>query len=133
MGALLASADPRAALAVDVFVCQIRRQLGSLAAALGGIDAIVFTAGIGENAPVIRNRVCRDAAWLGVELNEAANGAGGQCFSTASSRVSAYVIPTNQELTIARHTRRPGHILVHSIAFAPKEDLQGGLLRCSAK
>jgi acetate kinase len=106
MRTLLASDDPQAKLAVDLFIYQIRRNLGSLAAALGGIDAIVFTAGIGENAPEIRSRVCRDAVWLGVELDEAANVARRQCISTASSRVAVCVIPTNEELMIARHTRR---------------------------
>ena len=73
MRTLLASPDPRAREAVDVFVYRIGRELGSLAAALGGLDALVFTAGIGEHAPEIRARVCRDAGWLGVELDEAAN------------------------------------------------------------
>ena len=77
MRTLLASADPRAAEAVDLYVYRIGRELGSLAAALGGLDALVFTAGIGENSAAIRARVCRDAAWLGVELDEAANEAGG--------------------------------------------------------
>jgi acetate kinase len=106
MRVLLASEEPAAQLAVDLFVYQIRRNLGSLAAALGGIDAIVFTAGIGENAHEIRSRVCRDAGWLGVEIDETANTAGRQCFSAASSRVAVYGIPTNEELMIARHTRR---------------------------
>ena len=106
MRTLLASEEPGARLAVDLFVYRIRRELGSLAAALGGLEAIVFTGGIGENAPEIRSRVCRDAAWLGVEIDEAANAAGRQCFSTASSRVAVYAIPTNEELMIARHTRR---------------------------
>jgi acetate kinase len=106
MRALLASKEPRARLAVELFLYRIRRELGSLAAALGGLDAIVFTAGIGENAPEIRSRVCRDAAWLGVEIDEAANAAGRECISTGSSRVSTWVIPTNEELMIARHTRR---------------------------
>jgi acetate kinase len=69
-------------------------------------DAIVFTAGIGENAPVIRSRVCRDAAWLGLVFDEAANVEGRQRISTVASRVAAWVIPTNEELMIARHTRR---------------------------
>jgi acetate kinase len=103
---LLASGDPAAAGALDVFVYRIGRELGSLAAALGGLDALVFTAGIGENAPSIRQRVCRDAAWLGVELDEAANLAGGPRISTRSSAVSAWVLPTNEELMIARHTLR---------------------------
>ena len=92
-------------MAVDLFLYRIRRELGSLAAALGGVDAIVFTGGIGENAPLIRSRVCRDAAWLGVEIDEAANAAGRGCVSTGASRVAVWVIPTNEELMIARHTR----------------------------
>jgi acetate kinase len=105
MRTLLGSADPRAKLAIDLYTYRIRRELGSLAAALGGLDAIVFTAGIGEHAPAIREAVCRDAAWLGVELDAAANAAGGPRISTAGSRVSAWVLPTNEELMIARHTR----------------------------
>jgi len=102
---LLASSEPRAALAVDLFVYRIGRELGSLAAALGGLDAIVFTAGIGEHTPVVRERVCRQAAWLGVELDANANAAGGPRLTTAPSRTSAWVLPTNEELMIARHTR----------------------------
>jgi acetate kinase len=105
MRALLASNEPRAALAVDLFVYRIGRELGSLAAALGGLDAIVFTAGIGEHAPPIRERVCRNAGWLGVELDRDANAAGGPRISAPSSRTAAWVIPTNEELMIARHTR----------------------------
>lgn len=103
---LLGSADPRAAEAIDLFVYRIGRELGSLAAALGGLDALVFTGGIGENSATIRARVCRDAAWLGVELDAAANDAGGPRISRAGSRVTAWVIPTNEELMIAEHTRR---------------------------
>jgi acetate kinase len=106
MRVLLESREPRAALAVDLYLYRIRRELGSLAAALGGLDAIVFTAGIGENAAAIRERVCRDAAWLGVELDAAANAAGGPRLSTAASRTSAWSLPTNEEMMIARHTRR---------------------------
>jgi acetate kinase len=105
MRTLLKSAEPRAKLAVDLFVYRIGRELGSLAAALGGLDAIVFTAGIGENASQIRDRVCRQAAWLGVELDAQANAKHGPRISSASSRVAAWVIPTNEELMIARHTR----------------------------
>jgi acetate kinase len=105
MRALLESSDPRATLAVDLFVYRIGRELGSLAAALGGLDAIVFTAGIGEHAVPIRERVCRNAAWLGVELDAAANARHGPRISTATSRTAAWVIPTNEELMIARHTR----------------------------
>lgn len=106
MRALLASDDPRAKLAVDLFVYRIGRELGSLAAALGGLDAIVFTAGIGENAATIRERVCRDATWLGIEVDAVENEKGGPRISTAGSRTSAWVIPTNEELMIARHTLR---------------------------
>jgi acetate kinase len=105
MRELLESTDPRAKLAIDLFVYRISRELGSLAAALGGLDAIVFTAGIGERAAAIREAVCRQAEWLGVVLDTAANAAGGPRISTPSSHTSAWVIPTNEELMIARHTR----------------------------
>ncbi|NWG73548.1 MAG: acetate/propionate family kinase, partial [Rubrivivax sp.] len=87
MRTLLASDEPRARLAVDLYVYRIGRELGSLAAALGGLDALVFTGGIGENSAEIRARVCRDAGWLGVTLDEPANRAGGPRISTAASRV----------------------------------------------
>jgi acetate kinase len=106
MRTLLASSDPRSVEALDLFVYRIGRELGSLAAALGGLDALVFTGGIGENAATIRARVCRDAAWLGLELDAKANDAGGPRISRAESRVNAWVIPTNEELMIAQHTRR---------------------------
>ncbi len=106
MRTLLASDEPRAKFAVELFVYRIGRELGSLAAALGGLDALVFTAGIGEHSAEIRERICRAAAWLGVELDPAANAAGGPRLSTVDSRVAAWVIPTNEELMIARHTRR---------------------------
>jgi acetate kinase len=106
MRALLASTDPRAAAAVDLYVYRIGRELGSLAAALGGLDALVFTAGIGAHAAAVRARVCRDAAWLGLTPDEAANAAGGPRISRAGSTVSAWVIPTDEELMIARHTSR---------------------------
>jgi acetate kinase len=106
MRTLLSSGEPRADLAINLFLYRIRREMGSLVGALGGLDALVFTGGIGENASQIRERVCSDAAWLGVELNADANAKGDPCISTAGSRVSAWVIPTNEELMIARHTRR---------------------------
>jgi acetate kinase len=87
-------------------VYRIRRELGSLAAALGGLDAMVFTAGIGEHAVAIRERVCREAAWLGVALDTAANAAGAPRITKPDSRTRAWVIPTDEELTIARHTQR---------------------------
>ncbi|MCC6194352.1 MAG: acetate/propionate family kinase [Burkholderiales bacterium] len=105
MRTLEESADPRARAAIDLFAYRIGRELGSLAAALGGLDAIVFTAGIGEHSVLLRERVCRDARWLGVELDGAANARHGPRISTQASRVSAWVIPTNEELMIARHTR----------------------------
>jgi acetate kinase len=106
MRTLLASDEPRAKFAVELFVYRIGRELGSLAAALGGLDALVFTAGIGEHSAEIRERVCRAATWLGVDLDPAANAAGGPRLSTGNSRTAAWVIPTNEELMIARHTRR---------------------------
>jgi acetate kinase len=108
---LLASDDPRAAQAIDLFVWRIGRELGALAAVLGGLDGLVFTAGIGERSPEIRARVCTTAAWLGIELDHAVNRAGGPRISTAGSRIAVYVIPTDEELMVARHTlavlRRP--------------------------
>ena len=106
MRTLLASDEPRAQLAVDLYVYRIGRELGSLAAALGGLDALVFTGGIGENSAEIRARVCRGAAWLGVELDETANPVGGPRISTVASQTAAWVVSTNEELMIARHTRR---------------------------
>ena len=105
MRALLASSEPRAQEAVGLFCYRIGREVGSLAAALGGLDGMVFTAGIGEHAAPVRAAVCRDAAWLGVELDADANAAGGPRISTAASRVAVWVLPTDEELMIARHTR----------------------------
>ena len=105
---LLSSADPHAAEAVDVFVYQVLKYVGALTAALGGLDALVFTAGIGENSPEIRERVCSKLEWLGIRLDPAANQQGGPRISTADSRIPAWVIPTNEESMIARHTR---HVL----------------------
>ncbi|MGH7849420.1 MAG: acetate/propionate family kinase [Thermodesulfobacteriota bacterium] len=106
MRTLLASPDPRAKEAVELFIYRIGRELGSLAAALGGIDGVVFTGGIGENAALIREKVCIDAGWLGVDLDKDANDRGKPRISNEGSRVSAWVIPTNEELIIASHTRR---------------------------
>ena len=104
MRALLASDDPRAAQAIDLFVWRICRELGALAAVLGGLDGLVFTAGIGERSAEIRERVCERAAWLGIELDQAANRAGGPRISADGSRVAVYAIPTDEEQMIARHT-----------------------------
>jgi len=106
MRTLLASDDPRAKLAIDLYVYRIRRELGSLVAALGGLDAIVFTAGIGENSPEIRERVLNDAEWLGVKSDRRANADGGPRINATESRAAAWAIPTNEELMIARHTQR---------------------------
>lgn len=106
MRTLLESSDPNAAQAVELFVYRIIRELGSLAAALGGLDALVFTGGIGENAAPIRERVCRGAEWLGLKLSVKANLSGGPCINRKASRVRAWVIPTDEELMIAIHTRR---------------------------
>jgi len=106
MRTLLASDEARARLAVDLYVYRIGRELGSLCASLGGLDALVFTGGIGENSAEIRARVCRDAAWLGVVLDEPANKKSGPRISTATSPTAAWVLPTNEELMIARHAAR---------------------------
>ena len=106
MRELLESSEPTARLAVDYFVYRVAKEVGALAAALGGLDALVFTAGIGENSAVIRRRICQACAWLGVELDDAANTAKAARISQTTSRVSAWMIPTNEELMIARHTGR---------------------------
>lgn len=104
MRTLIASSDPRAALAIDYFVYRVIRETGALAAAMGGIDGIVFTAGIGENSPLIRERVCRGLAWLGLQFDPAANEHHGPRISMPDSPLSAWVIPTDEERMIARHT-----------------------------
>ena len=107
MRTLEASDDPRARAAIDLMVYRIGRELGSLAAALGGLDALVFSGGIGENSVALRAAVCGDAAWLGVELDAAANDAnprGVARISAAASKVAVWVVPANEELMIARHT-----------------------------
>ena len=101
---LLGRSEPEARLAVDYFVYRAAREVGALAAVLGGVDALVFTAGIGENSPEIRRRICEASRWLGVELDAEANDNRGPRISTPHSKVSAWVIPTNEELMIARHT-----------------------------
>jgi acetate kinase len=103
---LLASDQPSAKEAVDLFVYRIGRELGSLVAALGGLNALVFTAGIGEHAPEIRARVCCDAAWTGLMLDSEANEHDGPLISFPGSRVATFVIPTDENRVIARQTRR---------------------------
>lgn len=104
MRELLASEDPRASFAIDHFVHRCTLNAGMLAAALGGLDAFVFTAGIGENAAPIRARISEGLAWLGAQLDPAANDADGSVISEAGSRVALHVMPTDEELMIARHT-----------------------------
>jgi acetate kinase len=101
---LLASPDPRARRALDYFAYRIALFTGMLASAMGGIDGFVFTAGVGENAPAIRDDVAKRLAWLGLELDPEANAKGIGRISTSGSRVACYVIPTDEELMIARHT-----------------------------
>lgn len=104
MRVLLASAEPAARDAVDSFVYRITREAGGIVSALGGLDGLVFTAGIGENAPPIRAAVAARLGWLGLALDEAANAVGAGRISAPSSRVEAWVIPTDEEGMIARHT-----------------------------
>jgi len=106
MRTLLASDAPAAREAVELFVYRIGRELGSLVAALGGLDALIFTGGIGENAAEIRARVCGRAGWIGIALDEDANARGGPLISRRGAAVSVWVVPTNENLMVARHTRR---------------------------
>jgi acetate kinase len=101
---LLGSDAPEARLAVDYFVYRAAKEIGALASTLHGVDGLVFTAGIGENSPEIRARLCEASAWLGVELDPDANARGGPRISKPDASVSAWVIPTNEEWMIARHT-----------------------------
>lgn len=106
MRALLASEAPEAEEAMDYFVHRVVREIGSLAAAMGGVDALVFTAGIGENAPLVRKQILDKSAWLGFTMDKDANDVGGPRLTQAENMPSAWVIPTNEELMIARHTFR---------------------------
>jgi acetate kinase len=106
MRTLLASDDPHAKEAVELFVYRAGREIGSLAAALGGLDALVFTGGIGEHSTVIREQICRQASWLGLDLDDSANEAAVVRISRLNSRLSAWIVPTDENLMIARHTLR---------------------------
>jgi acetate kinase len=101
---LLGRPEPAARLAIDYFVYRAAKEIGALAAVLGGLDGLVFTAGIGENSAEIRQRVCAASAWLGIELEHEANASKAARISTSGSKVSVWVVPTNEELMIARHT-----------------------------
>jgi len=116
MRKLLASDTPAAQLAVDYFVYRVVKEIGALAAVLGGIDGLVFTAGIGERSAEIRARICAGCAWLGLAISGDENARHATRISVPESRVSAWVIPTDEELMIARHTAR---LLGLSVAGAP--------------
>ena len=108
MRRLLVSQEPAAAQALDYYVTRIRREIGAMAVIMGGLDAVVFTGGIGENAFQIRERVCQKMTFLGMELDATRNRENGQVISTDRSRVRLFVIPTNEELMMARHVMRLG-------------------------
>jgi acetate kinase len=103
---LLASPEPRARFALEYFAHRIAREVGALTGVLEGLDGLVFTGGIGEHAAPVRADVCARLAWLGVHLDETSNRAHGPTIAAASSRVAVYVIPTNEEIVIARATLR---------------------------
>ena len=115
---LLASDDHRAKLAIDLFVYRVCWELGALAAAAGGLDALVFTGGIGENASAVRADVCRRSAWLGIDLDAAANAHGDERISTTASSVAVWVIPTDEERMIARHTSA----ILHQLKRRPSDE-----------
>lgn len=104
MGDLLQSDAPAASFAVDVFTYRASTSLGSLCAALGGLDALIFTAGIGENSAAVRSAICDRAAWLGVRIDPQANEDNALRISSLDSAVSVWVLPTQEELMVARHT-----------------------------
>ena len=104
MRTLLASEDPQAQEAIELFVYRVGREIGSLAAALGGLDALVFTGGVGEHSAEIREKVCQQVAWLGLELDDSANEATATRISRLDSKVSAWIVPTDENLMIAKHT-----------------------------
>ncbi len=114
MRELLASSDPGAQEAIELFVYRAGREIGSLAAALGGLDALVFTGGIGEHSAAIRAKICLQAAWLGLDLDESANKAAAGRISKLDSGLSAWIVPTDENLMIARHTQR---LVCHSEAI----------------
>jgi acetate kinase len=105
MRILLDRTEPEAKLAVDYFVYRATKEIGALAAVLGGIDGIVFTGGIGENSSIIRKRICDNCKWLGIELDEGANDRKDIRISKTQSKISVWVIPTDEELMIARHIK----------------------------
>jgi len=106
MKTLLDSSAASAAMAVSLYCYRVNREIGSLVAALGGLDALVFTGGVGENAGPVRANVCKAAGWLGIALDEKANAAGGPRLTLANSPISAWAIPADEQGVIARHAAR---------------------------
>lgn len=106
MRTLLASDEPNAQEAVELFAYRVGREIGSLAAALGGLEALVFTAGIGEHSAIIRKKISHQIAWLGLDFEESANETGNNRISSSNSKVSAWIVPTDENLMIAQHTLR---------------------------
>jgi acetate kinase len=101
---LLEQGGVNESLAVDYFVYRAAKEIGALTAVLKGLDALVFTAGIGENSPIVRQRICEASSWLGIELDEQANKSNDKNrISASGSKVGVFIIPTNEELMIARH------------------------------
>ena len=119
MRELEAAGTPEAQQAIAYFVSRIRRELGAMAAILSGLDAVVFCGGIGENAWRIRDRVCRGFEWLGIELDEIRNQTGEMIISSDRSRVRVFIIHTNEEMMIARHTARLLGGVQHEAAKQP--------------
>lgn len=105
MRILLESSGQESQLAVDYFIYRITKEIGALTSVLGGIDALVFTAGIGENSPVIRKKICTASSWLGIDIDDDFNESKKTCVSSSKSKISVWVIPTDEELMIARHMR----------------------------
>jgi acetate kinase len=103
MRILLESNEPAARLSIDYFIYRVAKEIGSLAAVLGGLDALVFTAGVGENSALIRQKICNASQWLGIQLDNTANEKKELCITSNQSKVSAWVVPTNEELMIAKH------------------------------
>ena len=104
MRVLLQSDDPHALEAIDLFAFRAAREIGAMTASLGGVDGLVFTGGIGENAAVIRQQICERSAWLGVSLDDVANRANAAQISARDSRIPVWVIPADEEQVVARHT-----------------------------
>lgn len=122
---LLDSAEPAARLAVDYFVYRAAKEIGALTAALGGLDALVFTGGIGEHSAEIRQRISESSAWLGIELDPAGNDAHGPCISRPGSPVPVWVIPADEELMIVQHTWRLLGLEVPAADYLAESSSQG--------